>query len=403
MRVRINWGAMAPCVPPRSGATRRRLAQLRQCLLHPAAKLTSIPQRREAWSPLPSFTAQDVAQHDSEDDCWLVIEGFVYDVTPFLRSHPGGVAIILPYAGRDATQIFHELHDADFLQEFGRRYIIGLLDGIGQPDVPRGSGLKGGGITPRAGKLYLPDDPRGMEWPDGFPKAFRWLAARYVPQSLPLPLSLRPLSSTDGHSGATGLHVMSPAHWIEVDNDCFESEMEKKRKLLLTERCESGANPWYNNVFQAETDTAAEQEELLEVLIDNLVTHHPDEYTLRGREITVEKTGDVYCIDEWTAPHVDSVGRCDIRGNDANYTKLEISLCVVQMPVRRKTRITNLQSTYLYSTATVCATIAEPLRRLLICPLGVGQADRDSASISARSRGIFHSPSQRQVGRGFRQ
>lgn len=238
-----------------------------------------------------------------------MIEGFVYDVTPFLRSHPGGIAIILPFAGCDATRIFHELHDADFLKEFGRRYIIGSLHGVEQPSVSRGGGLKGGGITPRAGKLFLPDDPRGMEWPDGFPKAFRWLDARYVPPSLPLPLSLRPLSAADGRSGATGLHVMSPAYWIEVDSDCFVSEMAKKRKLLLTERRETGANPWYNNVFQAEADTAAEQEELLEVLINNLVTYHPDDYTLRGRHVTVEKSGDVYCIDDWIAPHTDSAGR----------------------------------------------------------------------------------------------
>ncbi len=258
-----------------------------------------------------AFTPQEVGKHNTEDDCWLVIDGLVYDVTPFLRSHPGGITIILPYAGCDATKIFHELHDADFLKEFGRRYIIGSLDGEDQLVAARGPGLKGNGITPRSAKLFLPEDPRGMPWPDSYPKAFRWLEARYVPPSLPLPLSLRPLSAANGRSGATGLHVMSPAHWIEVDNDCFASEMAKKRKLLLSERFEPGTNPWYNNVFQAETDTAAEQEELLELLIDNLVTYHPFEYTLHGREITVQKTGDVYCIDDWIAPHVDNAGRCD--------------------------------------------------------------------------------------------
>ena len=41
------------------------------------------------------FTSEEVAAHDTEDDCWLVIEGYVYDVTAFLRSHPGGIAIVL--------------------------------------------------------------------------------------------------------------------------------------------------------------------------------------------------------------------------------------------------------------------------------------------------------------------
>jgi len=110
--------------------------------------------------------------------------------------------------------------------------------------------------------MFVAEDPRGMDWPDGFPKAARWLVARHVPPSLPLPLSLRPLSEADGRSGATGLHVMPPEHWIEPDADCFVSEMSKKRKLLLSER---DGNRWYNHVFQAEPDTADEQEELLEV------------------------------------------------------------------------------------------------------------------------------------------
>jgi len=44
------------------------------------------------------------------------------------------------------------------------------------------------------------------------------------------------------------------------------------------------------------------------VLILNLLTHHADDYSLKGREITVEKSGDVYVIDEWLRPNVDSGG-----------------------------------------------------------------------------------------------
>ena len=189
------------------------------------------------------FTAAQVAGHDTADDCWLVIQGHVYDITPFLRSHPGGVPILLPYAGRDATRIFHELHDADVLKEFGRRYLIGALQGA-TPPPPRGAGLKHNGLTPRAARMYIAEDPRGMNWPGDFPKAARWLVARHVPPSMPLPLSLRPLSDADGRSGATGLHVMLPEHWIEPDIDCFATEMAKKRKLLLSERSAPGSNRW---------------------------------------------------------------------------------------------------------------------------------------------------------------
>ena len=37
--------------------------------------------------------------HSKEEDCWLVIDGNVYDVTPFLDEHPGGFDIILASTG----------------------------------------------------------------------------------------------------------------------------------------------------------------------------------------------------------------------------------------------------------------------------------------------------------------
>jgi cytochrome b involved in lipid metabolism len=46
-----------------------------------------------------------VSAHDSETDCWIVLEGKVYDVTPFISSHPGGEAI-LEGCGRDATDLY---------------------------------------------------------------------------------------------------------------------------------------------------------------------------------------------------------------------------------------------------------------------------------------------------------
>lgn len=51
------------------------------------------------------FTASEVAEHSSADDCWLILEGKVYEVTEFIPSHPGGKAI-LKGCGKDATQMF---------------------------------------------------------------------------------------------------------------------------------------------------------------------------------------------------------------------------------------------------------------------------------------------------------
>ncbi|MFA5107262.1 MAG: cytochrome b5-like heme/steroid binding domain-containing protein [Patescibacteria group bacterium] len=52
------------------------------------------------------LTAGVVAQHATPADCWIVIQGIVYDVTRYLKLHPGGGDIIIPHCGQDATQAF---------------------------------------------------------------------------------------------------------------------------------------------------------------------------------------------------------------------------------------------------------------------------------------------------------
>ena len=42
----------------------------------------------------------EVRQHNTPDDCWLVIHGNVYDLTQFHKSHPGGSKIITECAGK---------------------------------------------------------------------------------------------------------------------------------------------------------------------------------------------------------------------------------------------------------------------------------------------------------------
>lgn len=40
------------------------------------------------------YTLEEVAKHDNEDDCWMVINGKVYDVTDYIDDHPGGDVIL---------------------------------------------------------------------------------------------------------------------------------------------------------------------------------------------------------------------------------------------------------------------------------------------------------------------
>lgn len=52
-----------------------------------------------------AFSISEVEQHDNEQNCWLAINGKVYDVAAFISGHPGGQAI-LEGCGKDATELF---------------------------------------------------------------------------------------------------------------------------------------------------------------------------------------------------------------------------------------------------------------------------------------------------------
>jgi len=41
------------------------------------------------------LTWQELAQHNTKDDAWMAVRGQVYDVTSWLKSHPGGRDVLL--------------------------------------------------------------------------------------------------------------------------------------------------------------------------------------------------------------------------------------------------------------------------------------------------------------------
>ncbi|KAF9426462.1 hypothetical protein BGZ94_006489 [Podila epigama] len=75
------------------------------------------------------FSTTDVASHNSENDCWVIVHGKVYNVSNFLNDHPGGKKIILKNAGTDATKQFDAFHNAGVLEKYGA-LCIGV---IGEP------------------------------------------------------------------------------------------------------------------------------------------------------------------------------------------------------------------------------------------------------------------------------
>jgi cytochrome b involved in lipid metabolism len=71
------------------------------------------------------LTAAEVAKHKTTSDCWLIISNKVYDVSGYLRIHPGGASTISPYCGKDGTTAF-ETKDLNSLRDHSS-YAYNLL------------------------------------------------------------------------------------------------------------------------------------------------------------------------------------------------------------------------------------------------------------------------------------
>lgn len=79
----------------------------------PVSMLSQYVSPSISYDSLLTFTRSEVEKHSSNRSCWVIIQGNVYDLTTFLDVHPGGAAIILKYAGKDATAVYEPLHPSD--------------------------------------------------------------------------------------------------------------------------------------------------------------------------------------------------------------------------------------------------------------------------------------------------
>lgn len=75
-----------------------------------------------------TFSASEVAEHNSAASLWVVINSNVYDVTEFRSMHPGGEELLLEYGGQDASfeaQLGHGTSRK--ARSLMSRYLIGTL------------------------------------------------------------------------------------------------------------------------------------------------------------------------------------------------------------------------------------------------------------------------------------
>jgi len=93
----------------------------------PKAKAEEKGEAKAGGAKSGEYTAEEVAKHNTKDDCWVIVDGKVLDVTKFLPDHPGGEKAILLYAGRDATEEFNMLHDPKVIPRYAPEATIGIV------------------------------------------------------------------------------------------------------------------------------------------------------------------------------------------------------------------------------------------------------------------------------------
>lgn len=90
-------------------------------------QLASVKQ--SAGSPQRQFTREEIEKHDTDNDCWIVVDGKVYDATSVLEWHPGGKAAITGHAGKVHQQTsdeFASIHD-DYAYQKLKECAIGVV------------------------------------------------------------------------------------------------------------------------------------------------------------------------------------------------------------------------------------------------------------------------------------
>ena len=53
------------------------------------------------------YCLEEVLKHNSIDDCWVIANNKVYNVTNFLKLHPEHATRIIPKAGTDVTKDYN--------------------------------------------------------------------------------------------------------------------------------------------------------------------------------------------------------------------------------------------------------------------------------------------------------
>ncbi|XP_063403190.1 cytochrome b5 reductase 4-like isoform X1 [Mytilus trossulus] len=73
------------------------------------------------------ISVEELTKHNKQEDAWIAIRGKVYNVTPYMEYHPGGIEELMRGAGLDGTQLFDEVHKWVNFESMLEKCYIGKL------------------------------------------------------------------------------------------------------------------------------------------------------------------------------------------------------------------------------------------------------------------------------------
>ncbi|WFD42880.1 cytochrome-b5 reductase [Malassezia psittaci] len=95
-----NKVALQPGCSPLDWARIKNTTDLRVCNILIQGGVTSLLR----------VTPSELKQHNTRSDAWTALEGKIYNISPYLRFHPGGTDTLMRVAGRDGTRLFYLTH-----------------------------------------------------------------------------------------------------------------------------------------------------------------------------------------------------------------------------------------------------------------------------------------------------
>jgi cytochrome b involved in lipid metabolism len=79
-----------------------------------------------------TYSLAEVAHHTAANDCWMAIDGQVFDLSAYVPQHPANPSVLLPWCGKEASTAYHTKNrgrpHSPYADQLLSKYRIGALD-----------------------------------------------------------------------------------------------------------------------------------------------------------------------------------------------------------------------------------------------------------------------------------